>query len=77
MLIFQPVHMLSCLLYLTLYDPMDYGLPGSSVHGVLPARKLQWVAMGLPDRGFEPESLKSPTLAGGFFTASATLETLI
>ena len=31
----------------------------------------------LPDPEFEPESLMSPTLAGGFFTTSATLEILI
>ena len=30
---------------LTLCDPMDYSLPGSSVHGVLQARILEWVAM--------------------------------
>ena len=30
---------------LTLSDPMDYSPPGSSVHGVLQARILEWVAM--------------------------------
>ena len=30
---------------LTLCDPMDYSLPGSSVHGILQARILEWVAM--------------------------------
>ena len=30
----------------------------------------------LPDPGTEPESLMSPALAGGFFTTSATWETL-
>ena len=30
---------------LTLYDHMDYSLPGSSVHGILQARILEWVAM--------------------------------
>ena len=30
----------------------------------------------LPDPGIEPESLRSPALAGGFFTASATWEAL-
>ena len=30
---------------LTLCDTMDYSLPGSSVHGILQARKLQLVAM--------------------------------
>ena len=27
----------------TLCDPMDYSLPGSSVHGILQARVLEWV----------------------------------
>ena len=26
-------------------DPMDYSPPGSSVHGILQARILEWVAM--------------------------------
>ena len=30
---------------LTLCDPMDCSLPGSSVHGILPARILEWVAI--------------------------------
>ena len=29
----------------TLGDPMDYSLPGSSVHGILQARVLEWVAI--------------------------------
>ena len=29
----------------TLCNPMDYSPPGSSVHGVLQARILEWVAM--------------------------------
>ena len=29
----------------------------------------------LPDPGIEPASLKSPALAGGFFTTNVTLET--
>ena len=29
----------------TLRDPMDFSLPGSSVHGILQARILEWVAM--------------------------------
>ena len=31
----------------TLCDPMDCGLPGFSVHGILQARILEWVAMPL------------------------------
>ena len=30
---------------LTLCHPMDYSLPGSSVHEILPARILEWVAI--------------------------------
>ena len=30
---------------LTFYDPMNCSLPGSSVHGILQARILQWAAM--------------------------------
>ena len=29
----------------TLRDPMDYSPPGSSVHGILQARILEWVAI--------------------------------
>ena len=29
----------------TLCDPMDYSLPGSSVHGILQARVLEWGAI--------------------------------
>ena len=64
---------------LTLWDPMDCSLPGSSVHETLQARILEWVAKlssgDLPDPGIEPTSLVSPALAGGFFTTSGTLET--
>ena len=30
---------------LTLSDPMDYSLPGSCVHGIFPARVLEWGAI--------------------------------
>ena len=32
-------------LCLTLSDPVDYSLPGSSVHGIFQARVLEWVAI--------------------------------
>ena len=45
---------------LTLCHPMDCNLPGSSVHGILQARILEWVAYppptDLPDPGIEPLS---------------------
>ena len=63
----------------TLCDPMDYSLPGSSVHGILQTR----IMSGLPclplqgnllDPGIKPWSLLSPVLAGGFFTTSTIWE---
>ena len=58
------------------YNLMDHSLLGSSVHGILQARILEWAAIpspgDLPDPGTEPASLMSPALAGGFFTTSAT-----
>ena len=57
-------------------DPIDCSPPGSSVHGILQARILEWVAVpsprGSPDPGIEPESLVSPASAG-VFTTSTTL----
>ena len=53
---------------------MDCSLPGSSVHGILQVRTLEWVAISssgdLPDPVIEPGSLTSLALAGRFFTAS-------
>ena len=54
---------------------MDLTSSGFSVHGILQARILDWVAISPP--GIEPESPVSPALAGGFFTASATWETVL
>ena len=31
--------------YLTLSNPKDYSLPGSSIHGVFQARVLEWGAI--------------------------------
>ena len=63
-------------LCLTLCDPMYPA--GSSVHGILHTRILEWVAMqasrNLPDPGIEPVALMSAALAGRFFTTSATWE---
>ena len=33
---------------LTLCDPMDYSLPGSSIHGIFQARVLEWGAIVYP-----------------------------
>ena len=48
----------SCLM---LCHPMEYSLPGSSVHGILQARMLEWIAVpfpgDLPDPGIKPRCL--------------------
>ena len=52
----------------TLCDTMDCILPDSSVHGISPARILEWVfpsPRDLSNPGIKPAS---PALAGGFFT---------
>ena len=36
-------------LYLTLHEPMDCSLPGSSIHGSFQARVLEWVAIAFSD----------------------------
>ena len=55
---------------LTLCNPMDCSASGSSVHGVLQARILEWVPFptpgDLPDPGIKPRSLAPPALAGKF-----------
>ena len=56
-------------------DPMGCSPPGSSVHGILQARILEWAATSF-SRGssrprIEPASLTSPALAGGFLISSA------
>ena len=54
----------------TLCDPVDCIPPVSSVHGILQARILEWVAISfsrdLPDPGMEP---RSPTLQADTLTS--------
>ena len=63
---------------LTLRDPMDDNLPGSSVPRILQARILEGVAMpssrGSSQPGTESVPLMSPALGGGFFTTRTTWE---
>ena len=65
---------------LTLCDPWDYSLPGSSVHRILQAIILEWVSMPSSGESSQPRiktmSLMSPALVSSFFTISATWETL-
>ena len=54
-------------LCLTLGDSMDCILPGSSLHGILQARILEWVAISSSRGSSEPTSPVSPAFAGRFF----------
>ena len=49
-------------------NPMDCSPQGSSVHGILQARILEWVSFptpgDLPDSRIDPTSFVSPALAG-------------
>ena len=47
-------------------DPMDHSPPDFSVHGILQARILEWIAM--PSSKGSNLGLMSPALRGGFFT---------
>ena len=61
---------------LTLCETMDHSSPGSSVHGILQAGILEWLARppagDLSKPGTEPLSLVSLALADVFFTTHAT-----
>ena len=82
---FSHIHIYTCMhpkllqSCMTLCDPMDYSLPGFSVHGKsTPSRQeywsgLPWLPPGyLPNPGIKPASLKSPALADRFLMTSTT-----
>ena len=58
--------------YITYQAPLSMGFSRQECGSGLP-----WLPPGdLPDTGIEPTSLKSPVLAGSFFTTSTTWEIL-
>ena len=59
----------------TLCDPMDCSLPGSSVHGILQGRILEWIAISF-SRGSSQSRDRTQVscIAGRFFTIWATRE---
>ena len=63
-----PVKMKVAQLCSTLFDPMDCSLPDSSVHGILQARILEWVAIPFSKGSSRPrdQTLVS-RIAGRFF----------
>ena len=59
-------------------QPMDCSPPGSSVHGILQARILEWVAISFSSRSFQPrDQTKVSCIAGRFFTIWATSKTYL
>ena len=50
---------------------MDCSLPGSSVHGILQDRILEWVDRGSPQ---PRDQTQVSHIVGGFFTSWATRE---
>ena len=58
-----------------LCDPMDCGPPGSSVHGILQARMLEWVAILFSRGSFWPrDQTQVSCIAGTFSTIWSTRE---
>ena len=53
---------------LTLYDPMDCSLTGSSVHGIFQARVLEWVAIS-----FSRGSSQHPELPQGLLNSYSSM----
>ena len=73
--------MLNCICVLvaqscpTLCDPMDCSPPGSTVHGILQARILEWVAIPFSRGSSWPRNQSWVSfIAGGFLTVWATRE---
>ena len=59
----------------TVCDPMDCSLPGCSVHGILQARILEWVAISFCRGSSQPrDGTRVSHIAGRCFTLWATRE---
>ena len=69
-MVLSPLCVLSSFSRVQLYDPVDGSPPGSSVHGIVQARILGWVAIPFPDPGIDPASLMSPGWQGGSLPAA-------
>ena len=54
--------------YVRLCDPMDYNTPGSTVHGILQARVLEWVAVSFSRGSSQPrDQTQVSHIIGRFF----------
>ena len=64
-------------LCLTLCDPMDCSLPGSSNHGIFQERILEWVAISFSRRSSQPrDQIQVSRIVGRCFTVWATGEVM-
>ena len=62
----------------TLCNPMDCSPPGSSVHGILQARILEWVAIPFPRVPSQPrDQTQCSCIAGGFLAIRTMREALL
>ena len=53
----------------TLCDPMDHSPPGSSIHGILQAKTLEWVAVSFSRASSQPrDRTRVSHVAGRLFT---------
>ena len=66
---------------LSLYDPLDYSLPGSSDHEIFQVRILEWVAIsffrGSSQPGIRPISPAASAMAGRFSTTEPLEKTIL
>ena len=59
----------------TLWDTVDYSLPGSSIHGIFQARILEWVAISFSRGSSQPRDWTQVShIIGRHFTVWATRE---
>ena len=63
----EGVHAKSLQLCLTLSDPVDCSPPGSSVHGILQARLLEWIAMPSSRGSSQPKDQTHVSYTAGRF----------
>ena len=75
------LHAKSLQLCVTLWDPVDCSPPGSSVHKILQARILEWVAISFSRGSSQPRDRTQVSCgsytAGRFFTAEPPGEALL
>ena len=69
-MMFRSLYYVVCLVAqscLTLCDPLDYSPPGSSIHGILQARILEWVAIPFSRGSSQPWDRTQVSLTAGRF----------